>query len=221
MADEKISAMTPGAPALGTDLVPIARPPSTTNFNLQLSDVIALVPLIPPIVGPTGAPGNNGPTGPAGTTGGPTGPSGLAGPTGPSGTGPTGPTGAGATGPSGPTGTGPTGPTGAAPTGPTGPTGSAGSSTSPQFVTVTTNVNLSSIENAVLVNAASGNIIANLPTAVGANFDCIVKRIDSSANAVTIVPNGSQTIDGQATIGIQFQYTSVTMRSNNANWFVI
>jgi hypothetical protein len=82
-------------------------------------------------------------------------------------------------------------------------------------------VNLSSSENAVLVNAASGNIIANLPTAVGANFDCTVKRIDSSGNTVTIVPNGSQKIDGQSSVGIQFQYTSVTMRSDNANWWII
>lgn len=221
MADEKISAMIPGAPALPSDLIPIARPPSTTNFNLQLSDVIALVP---PNFGPTGPPGNSGPTGPAGVSGGPTGPTGAAGAIGPTGTGPTGPTGSGAsgaTGPTGPSGTGPTGPTGSGGAGPTGPTGPAGSATSSQFVTVTTNTNLSSVQNAVLVDATGGNIIINMPSAVGANYDCTVKRIDSSGNAVTIVPNGAQAIDGQATQQLQFQYTSVTMRSDNANWWII
>lgn len=142
-------------------------------------------------------------TGPTGPSGGPAGPTGPTGASGSSGT-------AGATGPTGPTGTAGTG----GPTGPTGPTDSA------QFTTITTNTVLTSTANSVLVNAAGGNISVTLPTAIGAGYLCFVKRIDSSANTVTIVPNGSQTIDTQTSISIQYQYTSVTLKSDNANWWL-
>jgi hypothetical protein len=42
MANEKISELTPGAPAQGGDLVPIAR--AGANFNLGVSDIAAFVP---------------------------------------------------------------------------------------------------------------------------------------------------------------------------------
>lgn len=186
--------------------------------------------------GLVGAQGPNGPTGPTGTAGtaGATGPTGITGPTGPTGTagssgtnGPTGPTGpaSGPTGPTGPTGTagptGPTGPTGTAGSagagGPTGPTGPANSA---QFSTITTNTTLTSAANSVLVNAAGGNVNVTLPTAIGAAYLCYVKRIDASGNSVTILPNGAQTIDAQSSLGILNQYTSVTLKSDNANWWL-
>ena len=120
--------------------------------------------------------------------------------------GPTGPT-----GPSGPSGGGPTGPTGAA-----GTPGSAG-----QFVTITSSTFLSPGSNAVLVNAASGSIIVTLPTAVGSTFEQVIKRIDSSGNSVTIATAvGGQTIDNSASISIGYQYTCVTLLSDNFNWWI-
>ena len=90
-----------------------------------------------------------------------------------------------------------------------------------QLTTITSNTTLSSSACAVLVNAASGNITVTLPTAVGAAYTCIVKRVDSSTNTVTITTSASQTIDGASSVGILFQYTSVTFMSNNANWWQI
>jgi hypothetical protein len=193
--------------------------------------------------GPTGPMGNEGPTGPmgigpTGPANGPTGPTGSGGPTGPSGAGPTGPTGAtGGTGPTGIAGGGPTGPTGTAgptgsdgvggPTGPAGsggvgPTGPTGTAESSQFSTVTSNTVLTSAASAVLVDCTSGNIQITVPTAVGATFLCYVKRIDNvTANTLNVVTTGGQTIDTVSSYGIMFQFTSVTLKSDNSNWWVV
>lgn len=48
-----------------------------------------------------------------------------------------------------------------------------------------------------------------------------VKKTDTSANTVTIDPNGSQTIDGDTTRIIAGQYGEVTIESDGANWHVV
>jgi hypothetical protein len=88
-----------------------------------------------------------------------------------------------------------------------------------QLATITSTTTLTSSMCAVLVNATSGNITVTLPTAVGATYTCIVKRTDSSSHTVTINTTASQTIDGQSSVGILFQYTSVSFMSDNANWW--
>jgi hypothetical protein len=61
----------------------------------------------------------------------------------------------------------------------------------------------------------------NLPTAVGNTAKITVKKTDSSANTVVVDANSTQTIDGSLTKTIEFQYTSITLISDNANWFII
>lgn len=76
-------------------------------------------------------------------------------------------------------------------------------------------------DNTVLVDAFSGNITITLPTAVGRKGKIFnIKKIDSSANSVIIDP-GTQTIDGNSTYTIGTQYESVTLISDNLNWFII
>ena len=93
--------------------------------------------------------------------------------------------------------------------------------TSTQFVQVSTNTTLSGTQTSVLVNAASGPITITLPTAVGDSHQYYVKKIDSSANVVTVVTSAGQTIDGASSSGVQFQYSAVTFKSDNANWWII
>jgi len=88
-----------------------------------------------------------------------------------------------------------------------------------QFTTVTGNTTLTNLEYCVLVNAAGGPVTITLPSAVGVAYTPVIKKIDSSANAVTIVGGG--TIDGQSSLIIQYQYSSVTLNSDNANWWII
>lgn len=87
--------------------------------------------------------------------------------------------------------------------------------------TTTTTISETSGEVVVLADATSGNLTVNLPTAVSNTAKITIKKIDSSANTVIIDPNSTQTVDGSATKTIEFQYTSVTLISNNANWFII
>jgi hypothetical protein len=89
-----------------------------------------------------------------------------------------------------------------------------------QFATITTNTTLTASNCTVLVNAAGGNITVTLPTAIGATYACYVKRIDNSANTVSVNTTASQAIDGQASQGILFQYTSMSVKSDGSNWWI-
>lgn len=100
-------------------------------------------------------------------------------------------------------------------------TASGASGYSVSSVSTTTNVSATSGEIVYLVNAASGSVTMNLPTAVGNTAKITIKKTDSSANTVVVDANSTQTIDGSLTKIIEFQYTSITLISDNANWFII
>ena len=71
-------------------------------------------------------------------------------------------------------------------------------------------------------NATAGAITVNLPTAVGrAGAMYIVKKSDASANAVTVTPNGAETIDGAATFPLPAQWDAVMVQSDGTNWMVL
>ncbi len=75
----------------------------------------------------------------------------------------------------------------------------------------------------ILVDTASaaGNVTVNLPTAVGNTAQFTVKKIDSDGYTVTIDGSGAETIDGTTTKVIYTQYVSLSVVSNNSNWFII
>lgn len=73
----------------------------------------------------------------------------------------------------------------------------------------------------ILCNYSAGGVLVNLPTAVGNTAKFTIKKIDSSANQVTVDGNGSETIDGDLTQIIQYQWTSIVIVSDGANWFII
>jgi len=73
----------------------------------------------------------------------------------------------------------------------------------------------------ILCDTASNAITVNLPTAVGNTVTFHIKKINSSANAVTVDANASETIDGGATATLNVQYVSITLVSDNSNWMVI
>lgn len=73
----------------------------------------------------------------------------------------------------------------------------------------------------IFCDATAGAMSINLPTAVGnAGKVLVIKKIDASANAVTIDPNGAELIDGGGTLAFNVQYTSYSCVSNGANWFL-
>ena len=90
------------------------------------------------------------------------------------------------------------------------------------IVTKTANYTILSTDKVVLGNASSGSIIITLPSAISSTGKSyIVKKIDATANSITIAPSGSDKIDGQITSIIINQYDSVTIVSNGTGWFII
>jgi hypothetical protein len=75
----------------------------------------------------------------------------------------------------------------------------------------------------IWVDASAGAVTVSLPSAGGAlaEKEFLIKKIDSSFNAVTIDPDGSETIDGNATVAITTQYTAYRIKSNGTNWYII
>lgn len=74
-------------------------------------------------------------------------------------------------------------------------------------------------DHMILVDASAGPVTISLPTAVGERGrEYVVKKTDASANAVTVDPNGAQTIDGAATYVLSEQHATIWVRSDDANW---
>ena len=73
----------------------------------------------------------------------------------------------------------------------------------------------------VRVNPTGGAFAVNLPTAVNRkNFVICVKNVTTSTNAVTLTPNGAETIDGALTKAITAGYGSCCLISDGANWLI-
>lgn len=84
------------------------------------------------------------------------------------------------------------------------------------------NTTLSDVHYAVTVDASGGAKTITLPTAVGITGRMyVIKKIDSSSNAVTVDANGSQTIDGALTVDLASQYEAMTIISDGANWLIL
>ena len=74
----------------------------------------------------------------------------------------------------------------------------------------------------VASDATSGAITAVLPaaaTATGLIYE--IKKIDASANAVTVDGDGAETIDGSATQILSSQYDSITVISDGTEWWIL
>lgn len=77
-------------------------------------------------------------------------------------------------------------------------------------------------ETVIPCSASGGAFTVTLPAAAsytGKKF--IIIKTDTSTNAVTIDGNSSETINGQTTISLNFQYESVEIMCDGSNWFVI
>jgi len=72
--------------------------------------------------------------------------------------------------------------------------------------------------DALLVDASSGAITITLPK-IALAARVIVKKTDSSVNAVTVATPGSETIDGSATLIISNQNEAYSLISDGVNWY--
>lgn len=77
-------------------------------------------------------------------------------------------------------------------------------------------------DNILLADATSAAFTITLVTAVGNGGKVFyIKRLNSGANAVTVDPTGSQTIDGALTFALSNQYDAITVASDGANWVIL
>jgi hypothetical protein len=70
----------------------------------------------------------------------------------------------------------------------------------------------------LLVDASSGAITITLPEVTLA-ARIIVKKTDSSINAVTVATPGSETIDGSASLTLSSQNEAYSLISDGENWY--
>lgn len=73
----------------------------------------------------------------------------------------------------------------------------------------------------ILVDATAGAVTITLlaSATAGDGFRIVIKKIDSSVNAVTVDGNAAETIDGATTSVLATQYSSDNLICNGTNWF--
>ena len=90
------------------------------------------------------------------------------------------------------------------------------------ITTVTGNYTINNSDCTVLCDATGGNITITLPAADSADERRFsIKKIDSSANLVTITPSGANTVDGESSVIIELQWVNVVVQSNGTNWYIL
>lgn len=81
---------------------------------------------------------------------------------------------------------------------------------------------LDEFRRTVLVDAVGANRTITLPTAASARWrKYTIKKIDATANTVTIDADAAETIDGAATFVLTTQYESVTIQSDGTEWWIL
>lgn len=77
-------------------------------------------------------------------------------------------------------------------------------------------------DDVILVDATAGAITITLPSATSSTgLRLTVKKADSSANAVTVDGNASETIDGATTKSLAAQWDKITVVCSGAAWYVV
>lgn len=88
--------------------------------------------------------------------------------------------------------------------------------------TISSTTTLTSIDNIVFVNAGSGALTVNLPSAINLEGKIYqVKKTDSTFSIVTIDGNSSETIDGDISTGLATKGESLKIISDGSNWKIL
>lgn len=111
------------------------------------------------------------------------------------------------------------------PAGPSGPTGPAGTNAFGNPVTVSTKTSAYTLlvtDFVILGDCTSTSFTLTLPTAAtGIGRIFFLKKIDSTANILTVQGAGSDTIDGSNTFLLPSQWLCVSIVSNGTSWYVL
>ena len=87
---------------------------------------------------------------------------------------------------------------------------------------VTANYTISANDSIILVDATGGAITITLPIALESEQKRItVKKLDASANIVTVARQGTSLIDGATTKMLITQYATADFTAFNGNWYLV
>jgi hypothetical protein len=105
------------------------------------------------------------------------------------------------------------------------PSGGGGGAIVEQSVRVTFAMSpypVSATDQKMVCDCTGGNIIVNLPTAIGINGRVLtIKKMDITTNTVTITPFGAQTIDIQPNYVISIPNDSISVEADSGNWWIV
>lgn len=79
---------------------------------------------------------------------------------------------------------------------------------------VTADITLDDRYHKLLIDASGGNITITLPPAASQGREYVFKRVDASANTVTVLPDGSDVIEGAASTLIIGQWATLTITAD-------
>jgi len=88
-------------------------------------------------------------------------------------------------------------------------------------ISTTVSYTINQADGCILVDATAGNLQITLPSIYTRRSKVSIKKIDFSANFITIFPQGSAMIDGSPTHQIYLPNWTVTLVSDGNDWFVI
>jgi hypothetical protein len=86
---------------------------------------------------------------------------------------------------------------------------------------ISSDFSMSENSDVIFLDTTISSVNVYLPTASGKGGKQLTVKFKAGSNSGVLVASGSQTIDGQGQIGIFFTYESVTLISDNSNWFLI
>jgi hypothetical protein len=87
---------------------------------------------------------------------------------------------------------------------------------------ISTTTTVSQSDEVITVDATGGAVTVALPPIARArNRHLYVKKIDASANAVTVNPFGSETVDGAATVSTTTQYGGFELVAGSTEWHLL
>lgn len=88
--------------------------------------------------------------------------------------------------------------------------------------TVTVDTTAMASDYTLLCDASAAPLVITLPMASSGTRILNIKKIDASANAVTIDGDGSEQIEGSSTASVFVQYENITIHSDGAsNWYIL
>ena len=88
--------------------------------------------------------------------------------------------------------------------------------------TLSTSITLTTSDHTILCDCQLNNISVNLPTAVGNDGQVfVIKKVDATANFITVFASGAETIDGSSLHIINTTNESIHVQAYSGAWFII